>query len=190
MTLHSATEPSGQPRPPVRARRTPGQPSRTTRAIPRTYLSLYQRRISRFEGISSRSVTLTAPRRGSQSTSRFRWVPAAAGWTVGVIATLSLIASVSPVIRWIIKVPREFINDYLFNFPDTSFAWSFVLALLAGALTARKRIAWWLLVLNLLVAAGWNIGGLAADHNTALNIFGENLGLVLHVAALGLLVLA
>ncbi len=50
--------------------------------------------------------------------------------------------------------PREFINDYLFNFPDTSFAWSFVLALLAGALTARKRIAWWVLNLNLLLAAG------------------------------------
>ena len=71
-----------------------------------------------------------------------RWVPAAAGWIVGVIATLSLLASVSPLIRWLIKVPREFINDYLFNFPDTSFAWSFVLALLAAALTARKRVAW------------------------------------------------
>ena len=59
-------------------------------------------------------------------------MPAAAGWTVGVIATLSLIASVSPVIRWLIRVPREFVNDYIFNFPDTSFAWSFVLALLAG----------------------------------------------------------
>lgn len=186
MTLYSATEPSGRPRPPMRAKRTPGQSASTTEQRP----GLYQRRISRFRRISSRSVTLTAPRRGERPISRFRWIPAAAGWTVGVIATLSLIASVSPVIRWLIKVPREFINNYLFNFPDTSFAWSFVLALLAGALTARKRIAWWLLVLNLLVAAGWNIGGLAADNNTALNIFGESLGLVLHVAALGVLVLA
>ncbi|MDT5276904.1 MAG: lysyl-tRNA synthetase, class, partial [Mycobacterium sp.] len=95
-------------------------------------------------------MTLTASRPRSQSRSRLRWVPATAGWTVGIIATLSLIASVSPVIRWLIRVPREFINDYLFNFPDTSFAWSFVLALLAAALTARKRVAWWLLVLNLL----------------------------------------
>lgn len=54
---------------------------------------------------------------GHQGNSRYHWVPAAAGWTVGVIATLSLLASVSPLIRWIIKVPREFINDYLFNFP-------------------------------------------------------------------------
>ena len=73
-------------------------------------------------------------------------MPAAAGWTVGIIATLSLLASVSPLIRWLIKVPREFVNDYIFNFPDTSFAWAFVLALLAAALAARKRIAWWILV--------------------------------------------
>jgi lysyl-tRNA synthetase, class II len=117
-------------------------------------------------------------------------VPAAAGWTVGVIATLSLIASVSPVIRWVIKVPREFINDYLFNFPDTSFAWSFVLALLAGALTARKRIAWWLLVLNLVLAAGLNVGGLTADSLTRLQRLGETLGLGFHLAALAVLVLA
>jgi lysyl-tRNA synthetase class 2 len=117
-------------------------------------------------------------------------VPAAAGWSVGVIATLSLIASVSPVIRWVIKVPREFINDYLFNFPDTSFAWSFVLALLAGALTARKRIAWWLLVLNLILAAGFNVAGLTADHVTPLQRSGEILGLVLHLAVLVVLALA
>ncbi len=117
-------------------------------------------------------------------------MPAAAGWTVGVIATLSLIASMSPVIRWAIKVPREFINDYLFNFPDTSFAWSFVLALLAGALTTRKRIAWWLLVLNLLLAAGLNIAGLTAEHVTPLRTLGETLGLGFHLAALLVLALA
>jgi lysyl-tRNA synthetase, class II len=133
-------------------------------------------------------VTLTASRLRSQSSSRLRWVPAAAGWTVGVIATLSLIASVSPVIRWLIRVPREFINDYIFNFPDTSFAWSFVLALLAGALTARKRIAWWLLVLNLLLAAGLNVAGLVADHPSPAKSFGETLGLGLHLAAVVVLI--
>ncbi|HEY2084625.1 MAG TPA: bifunctional lysylphosphatidylglycerol synthetase/lysine--tRNA ligase LysX [Mycobacterium sp.] len=133
-------------------------------------------------------MTLTASRVRSRSSSRLRWVPAAAGWTVGVIATLSLIASVSPVIRWLIRVPREFINDYIFNFPDTSFAWSFVLALLAGALTARKRIAWWLLVLNLLLAAGLNVAGLIADHPSAAKRFGETLGLGLHLAAVVVLI--
>jgi lysyl-tRNA synthetase, class II len=87
-------------------------------------------------------------------------------------------------------MPREFINDYLFNFPDTSFAWSFVLALLAGALAARKRIAWWLLALNLVLAAGLNIGGLTADGISPLKKMGETLGLGFHVAALVLLALA
>ena len=102
------------------------------------------------------TVTLT------RKASRYSWVPAAAGWTVGVIATLSLIASVSPGIRWLIKEPREFVNDYIFNFPDTSFAWAFVLALLAAALAARKRIAWWILVLYMVAAIGWNIVDLAS----------------------------
>ena len=79
--------------------------------------------------------------------SGFAWVPTAAGWIVGVIATLSLVASISPFVRAVIRIPREFVNDYIFNFPDTSFAWAFVLALLAAALAARKSIAWWILVL-------------------------------------------
>jgi lysyl-tRNA synthetase class 2 len=112
-----------------------------------------------------------------------------AGWTVGVIATLSLMASVSPLIRWLIKVPREFINDYLFNFPDTSIAWSFVLTLLAAALTARKRIAWWLLLGNMALAASLNAADIAAGGNTAAESFGENLGFAVHIVAIVLLVL-
>ncbi|MGO9525471.1 bifunctional lysylphosphatidylglycerol synthetase/lysine--tRNA ligase LysX [Mycobacterium sp.] len=147
--------------------------------------------LSRVEGISSRSVTVATPRRsGSRSNSRFRWVPAAAGWTVGVIATLSLLASVSPLIRWLIKAPREFINNYLFNFPDTSIAWSFVLALLAAALTARKRVAWVLLLGNMILAAVLNAADIAAGGNTAAENFGENLGFAVHVFAVVLLVLA
>ncbi|WP_293051563.1 bifunctional lysylphosphatidylglycerol synthetase/lysine--tRNA ligase LysX [Mycobacterium sp.] len=120
--------------------------------------------------------------------SRYSWLPAAAGWTVGVIATLSLVASVLPPVRWVIKVPREFINDYLFNFPDTSIAWSFVLALLAAALTARKRIAWWLLTGNLLIAAVLNIEDLVASDRTSMDVVGGVLGLALHTAAIALLV--
>jgi lysyl-tRNA synthetase, class II len=135
-------------------------------------------------------VTLATHRSGSRSRSRYHWVPAAAGWTVGIIATLSLVASVSPLIRWLIKVPREFINDYLFNFPDTSIAWSFVLALLAAALTARKRIAWVLLLGQMILAAFWNAADIAAGDNTAAETFGENLGLAVHIVAIVLLVLA
>jgi lysyl-tRNA synthetase, class II len=135
-------------------------------------------------------VIVALPRSGSRPNSRYRWVPATAGWIVGVIATLSLLASVSPLIRWLIKVPREFINVYLFNFPDTSIAWSFVLALLAAALTARKRIAWLLLLGNMILAAVLNAADIAAGGNTPAENFGENLGFAVHIVAIVLLVLS
>ena len=132
--------------------------------------------ISLVERISSRPMTLTSPAR-TRRTSRYWWVPAAAGWTVGVIATLSLLASISPSIRWVIRVPREFVNDYIFNFPDTSFAWAFVLALLAAALAARKRIAWLILVAYMVAALGWNIGDLVTGEETIIEDIGEVIGL-------------
>ena len=122
--------------------------------------------------------------------SRYSWVPAAAGWTVGIIATLSLIASVSPGIRWLIKEPREFVNNYIFNFPDTSFAWAFVLALLAAALAARKRIAWWILVGYMVGSIVWNVGALVTSNRSVMDDIGEVIGLVFHVAAVLFLVLA
>src|SRR5882757_1640061 len=125
-------------------------------------------------------MTVTLTRR----TSRYWWVPAAAGWTVGVIATLSLIASVSPGIRWVIKEPREFVNDYIFNFPDTSFAWAFVLVLLAAALAARKRLAWWILVLYMVAAVGWNVVDLTTGDESVMEDLGEVIGLGFHVAAI------
>ena len=134
-------------------------------------------------------MTLTSPPR-VRPTSRYSWVPAAAGWTVGIIATLSLIASVSPLVRSAIKVPREFVNDYIFNFPDTSFAWAFVLALLAAALAARKRIAWLILILYMVASIGWNLGDLVTGDETWMEESGEVIGLVFHVAAVAFLVLA
>jgi lysyl-tRNA synthetase class 2 len=134
-------------------------------------------------------MTLTSSARTRQR-SRYWWVPAAAGWTVGVIATLSLLASVSPLIRWIIRVPREFVNDYIFNFPDTSFAWAFVLALLAAALAARKRIAWLIVVGYMVAAIGWNLGDLIAGDEAIIEDIGEVIGLGVHVAAIAFLVMA
>ena len=132
------------------------------------------------------SVTLT------RRASRYSWVPAAAGWTVGTIATLSLIASVSPVFRWVIREPREFVNAYIFNFPDTSFAWAFVLVLLAAALAARKRIAWWIVVGYMAASVAWNVGGLITDndHDSVMADIREVIGLSFHVAAILFLVLA
>jgi lysyl-tRNA synthetase class 2 len=135
-------------------------------------------------------MTLTAVNRHQQRRSTFWWVPAAAGWTVGVIATLSLIASVSPLIRWAIRIPREFVNDYVFNFPDTSFAWAFVLVLLAAALAARKSVAWWILVLYMVAAVGWNLVDLLTGDESVIDDIGEVIGLVFHVAAIAFLILA
>src|SRR6478735_8854564 len=134
-------------------------------------------------------MTLTSPPR-VRPTSSFSWVPAAAGWTVGIIATLSLIASVSPGIRWLIKEPREFVNDYIFNFPDTSFAWAFVLALLAAALAARKRLAWLILVLYMAASIGWNLVDIAGRGETWMRETGEMIGLAFHLAAVVFLILA
>ncbi len=134
-------------------------------------------------------MTLTSPPR-VRPTSRYSWVPAAAGWAVGIIATLSLIASVSPLVRAAIKIPREFVNDFIFNFPDTSFAWAFVLALLAAALAARKRIAWLILVLYMVGSIGWNLGDIATGDETWMEESGEIIGLAFHVAAVAFLVLA
>lgn len=122
--------------------------------------------------------------------SGYRWVPAAAGWIVGVIATLSLLASLSPLVRSIIRVPREFVDDYIFNFPDTSFAWAFVLTLLAAALAARKRIAWWILVGYMAAAAVWNIADLVDGGERWFQEIGEVIGLGFHVAAVAFLLLA
>ncbi|KMO72362.1 bifunctional lysylphosphatidylglycerol synthetase/lysine--tRNA ligase LysX [Mycolicibacterium chlorophenolicum] len=122
--------------------------------------------------------------------SRYRWVPAAAGWIVGIIATLSLLASISPLIRYVIKVPREFVNDYIFNFPDTSFAWAFVLALLAAALAARKRIAWWILIGYMVAAVAWNVAGAAERGERWFQEVGEMAGLAFHLAAIVCLLLA
>jgi lysyl-tRNA synthetase, class II len=135
-------------------------------------------------------MTVASPPKTRRAVSRYWWVPAAAGWTVGIIATLSLIASVSPLVRWLIKEPREFVNDYIFNFPDTSFAWAFVLALLAAALAARKRIAWWILVGYMVAATGWNVADLVTGDESIMQDIGEVIGLGFHVAAILFLVLA
>ncbi len=124
-----------------------------------------------------------------QQVSRHPWVPQAAAWIIGTIASLSLVASVSSTVRGLIRVPREFVNDYIFNFPDTSFAWAFVLALLAGALAARKRIAWWILLLYMVGSVGWNAAGLFSGGDRVREM-GELVGLAFHVIAVVVLMLA
>jgi lysyl-tRNA synthetase class 2 len=135
---------------------------------------------------AQRAVALTPPRPASV----FFWVPAAAGWTVGAVATLALITSVLGPVRKLIRVPREFIDAYLFNFPDTSILWSLVLALLAVALIARKRIAWLLLLGMMVLSAMLNVVDITEGGNTAAESLGSNVGLVFHVVAALLLLLS
>ncbi|GAA1459371.1 bifunctional lysylphosphatidylglycerol synthetase/lysine--tRNA ligase LysX [Williamsia maris] len=82
--------------------------------------------------------------------------PHHAGLVVGTLAAISLVSSVSVTFRHVIAVPRDWVDRYVISAPDTSFAWAFVLALLAVALSARKRVAWWLTALYLLLFAGTN----------------------------------
>ncbi|GGF15611.1 bifunctional lysylphosphatidylglycerol synthetase/lysine--tRNA ligase LysX [Williamsia phyllosphaerae] len=82
--------------------------------------------------------------------------PHHAGLVVGTLAAISLVSSVSVTFRHIIAIPRDWVDLYVISAPDTSFAWAFVLALLAVALSARKRVAWWLTALYLLLFAGTN----------------------------------
>ncbi len=133
-------------------------------------------------------MTVTTTRRRTRT--RLHWVPAATGWFFGVIATAALLSSVSTTIRHLTKVPREFIDRYLFNFPDTSFAWAFALAVMAGALGARKRIAWWVLVLNLVLAITFDVSALTERDGSRWEDIGEFVGLTFHITAILVLVAA
>lgn len=77
---------------------------------------------------------------------RLRAVPHMAGLVLGTFAVLCLLWSLSPVLRYLVQVPRRYVDDYYFDAPETSLVWALVVGLLAGATASRKRIAWWLLV--------------------------------------------
>lgn len=123
----------------------------------------------------------------------FKNAPRYASWVIGVFAAISLISSISLVFRHITKVPRGYVDNYIISAPDTSFAWAFVLALLAFALASRKRIAWWITVGYILLFGTANVVYLfepiASDNgvNTVvrINIF---IGLVFQLAALAYLI--
>lgn len=117
--------------------------------------------------------------------STWRWVPPFLGWLVGILAILNILSSISPVLRGLTRMPREFVDEYLFGWPDSSLAWAFVLSLLAAALAVRKSIAWWLLLVNMAVLSALNVGGYIEHRDTV-----ELLGLVVHGSVIVLLVLA
>ncbi|MGZ8177640.1 bifunctional lysylphosphatidylglycerol synthetase/lysine--tRNA ligase LysX [Williamsia sp. SKLECPSW1] len=85
-----------------------------------------------------------------------RRAPHLAGVVAGVLSALSLVGSVSTTFRHVIAIPRDWVDAYVISMPDTSFAWAFVLAVVAVALSARKRIAWWVTTGYLVVFAATN----------------------------------
>lgn len=111
-------------------------------------------------------------------------MPHFVGLAVGVYALLCFLWSVSPVVRLITEVPRDYIDTYYFNAPDTSVSWALVAGLVGGALAARKRVAWWLLVLYLV---GFVISNLY-DVVTRGNVH-SSVALAVHAISIGLLIM-
>ncbi|MCZ4653552.1 bifunctional lysylphosphatidylglycerol synthetase/lysine--tRNA ligase LysX [Gordonia amicalis] len=122
-----------------------------------------------------------------------RNAPHIAGTVVGVLATIALLSSLLPALRHLIHDPRRYVDDYIITLPDTSFAWAFVLALIAVALSARKRIAWWISVIYLVLFMVGNVLYLIPALEDDLDVTAWDrtniyIGLVIDLAALVFLV--
>ncbi|KQU04623.1 lysine--tRNA ligase [Rhodococcus sp. Leaf7] len=124
--------------------------------------------------------------RRSRHKGRFRNVPHHVGLALGIYATIVLLWSLSPALRALVRVPREWIDAYVIDAPDTSLSYGLVLALVAAALSTRKRIAWWIAVLYGTASAVVNVLTLVDDVRSA----GSWIGLALQVAVVALLVAA
>ncbi|WP_199742645.1 bifunctional lysylphosphatidylglycerol synthetase/lysine--tRNA ligase LysX [Nocardia stercoris] len=126
--------------------------------------------------------TATVPHRAR---GRFAEVPHLAGIVLATFSVLAALWSISPGLRFITRVPREYIDSYYFDAPDTSLVWALVVGLLAGAIASRKRVAWWLLVVYLTMFTVANAIDLTDERNPNVVI-----ALVVHVVVLGLLIAA
>ncbi|MGA9871713.1 MAG: bifunctional lysylphosphatidylglycerol synthetase/lysine--tRNA ligase LysX [Rhodococcus sp. (in: high G+C Gram-positive bacteria)] len=123
---------------------------------------------------------MTPPEHG-----RLSQVPHIAGLILGVYAVLVLVWSISPALRGVIHTPREYVDDYYFDAPDTSLAWALVVGLTAAALASRKRIAWWFLNLYLVLVAVTNLSDGLGENNVSAWV-----ALGIHVVVIGVLVAA
>ncbi|WP_007469529.1 bifunctional lysylphosphatidylglycerol synthetase/lysine--tRNA ligase LysX [Segniliparus rugosus] len=112
-------------------------------------------------------------------------VPHRAGLVIGALSIFSFLLSVSVHLRHLGEPLREYLDRYFFAVPDTSFAWAFVLGLLAAALSERKRLAWVVLLGSLAIYAAYNVAQLADGDR-----FWPIVGLATHIAAITLLIAA
>lgn len=123
--------------------------------------------------------TPPVPHRGH---GRLREVPHIAATVLGVFSVLIFLWSLSPTLRWITATPRRYIDDYYFDAPDTNLMWALLVALLAGALASRKRIAWWLLIGYLALYTVLNVVTFTTQGEIDALV-----AMVLHLAVIGVL---
>ena len=128
-----------------------------------------------------RAAALARKRRKERT--RLHQVPHIAGLILGIFSVVVFLWSLSPTLRHFVHTPREWVDDYLFDAPDTSLAYALVIGLLAAAIASRKRIAWWLLTIYLTAFAILNAVVMVADRDVSAGI-----GLVVQVCAIGVLV--
>ncbi|KXF84077.1 lysine--tRNA ligase [Rhodococcus ruber Chol-4] len=125
------------------------------------------------------------PHLSARPRGRLNSVPHVAGLTLGIFALAVALWSLSPTLRYFVHTPREYVDTYLFDAPDTSLSYALVLGLLAAALASRKRIAWWILTVYLAGFAIYN-GYVAVSERD----IGAAIGLVVQVAVVGILLAA
>ncbi len=116
---------------------------------------------------------------------RLASVPHVTGTVLGVFAVLVALWSISPTLRYWIHVPREYIDTYYFDAPDTSLSYALVVGLLAAALAGRKRIAWWILTVYLIAFTIDNAVVAVTERNPNAAV-----ALVVHLAVVGILIAA
>lgn len=112
-----------------------------------------------------------------------REIPHYLGLAVGIYSALAFLWSLSPAVRALTHHPREWIDDYVLDAPDTSLSFALVVALLAAALSTRKRVAWWIATLYVAASIVVNAAILVDDPGTV----GSWIGGALQVAVLVLL---
>ncbi|NLE81497.1 MAG: bifunctional lysylphosphatidylglycerol synthetase/lysine--tRNA ligase LysX [Rhodococcus sp.] len=135
--------------------------------------------------IQTQSRTLGGGRLHKVSGGRLHKVPHVAGLILGVFSVAVFLWSLFPVLRYYLNAPRQYVDTYYFDAPDTSLSWALVVGLLAAAIASRKRIAWWILTIYIALLAVSNVVDLVSDGDVSAGI-----ALVVHLAVLGVLVAA
>ncbi|MGN5237745.1 bifunctional lysylphosphatidylglycerol synthetase/lysine--tRNA ligase LysX [Rhodococcus sp. SJ-3] len=130
-------------------------------------------------------VTVPSPTAPTRFHARMTAVPHFFGVALAVYAGVVALWSLSPTLRVWLHTPREYIDEYYFDAPDTSLSFALVVAVLAAAIAGRKRIAWWILTIYLGGFALTNLMLAIVDRDPS------HLGaLIVHLLLVGVLLLS